>query len=144
MADRVRRPHQFEALLSDLARDKDKVFDTLAAALVFAACLGFKRGQRVTFEKSSEPINMTSFNGAFDQSVMNTIAIATVNDPFIMAKEREDEKIRIFEEYACGGLGILENVLGDGQFSRHEALLNLVLAEEKTGGIIDSITALAG
>jgi dnd system-associated protein 4 len=74
---------------------------------------------------------------------MNAIAIADTEDPFVMAKAREDEKIKIFEEYACGGLEILENLLGQAQLSWNEALAALVMDEEKSGGILDIITGLA-
>lgn len=142
MADRVRRPQQFDGLLSELTKGKE-VFQTYKDALVFAACLGFKRDRCVPFEKSGEPINLHVFSGQFDAAVMNAIAIAKLGDPFVMAKNREDEKIKIFEEYACGGLEILENMLGQGHVPKHEALVALVLDEEKSGGILDVISGLA-
>lgn len=142
MADRVRRPQQFENFLTDLTKGKE-VFHTYKDALVFAACLGFKRGRKVPFDKTSEPINLQIFSGQYDAAVMNAVAIAELSDPFVMAKNREDEKIKIFEEYACGGLEILENLLGQAQLSWHEALVALVMDEEKSGGILDIITGLA-
>ncbi|MBR1285379.1 DNA phosphorothioation-associated protein 4 [Bradyrhizobium sp. AUGA SZCCT0177] len=142
MADRVRRPQRFDDFLSELTKGRE-VFQTYKDALVFAACLGFKRGRKVQFDKTGEPINLHTFSGQFDAAVMNAIAIADVGDPFVMANNREEEKIRIFEEYACGGLEIMEGLLGQAQLSRHEALSALIMDEEKSGGILDIITGLA-
>jgi dnd system-associated protein 4 len=139
MADRIRRPQQYDALLTDLRG----VFDSYKDALVFSACLGFKRKLRVPFDKTSEPIHMATFSGQYDQAVMNAIAIKETSDPFVMANTREDEKVRIFEEYACGGLSILQNVLAGKEHLRLEALLNLVMGEEKKDNILDEITQLA-
>lgn len=139
MVDRVRRPQQFDALLTDLR----EVFASYKDALVFAACLGFKRKLRVSFEKSSEPIHMTTFSGQFDQAVINALAIRETSDPFVMARTRDEERIKIFEEYACGGLGILQNVLAGKENLRLETLLSLTIGEEKQDNILDEITQLA-
>lgn len=141
MADRVRRPQKFEKFLTELTREK-AIFRTYKDALVFAACLGYSRGKRVAFEKTSEPINLQVFGGKFDDMVINTIAIAELDDPYIMARDREDEKIRVFEEYACGGLEILENEVGQGNMSIDEGFISLILGEEQSDQILDEITEL--
>ena len=142
MADRVRRPMRFDDLLVELTRDTG-IFKTYKDALVFAACLGYSRGKRVAFEKSSEPINVQIFSGKFDQMVINTVAIAELTDPYVMASDRQDERLKIFEEYACGGLEIMENEIGHGGLSMDEGLINLILQAEDGGRILDEITDLA-
>jgi dnd system-associated protein 4 len=141
MADRVRRPEKFKDFLTEITQEKE-VFRYYKDALVFAACLGYSRGKRVPFEKTSEPIHLTVFSGNFDEMVMNTIAIAELDDPYVMARNREDEKIKIFEEYACGGLEIMENELGQGNLSIDEGLINMVMGEEESDRILDEITDL--
>lgn len=141
MADRVRRPEQFREFLTELTSEKE-IFKTHKDALVFAACLGFNRGKRIPFEKTSEPIRMDVFSGNFDEMVINTLAIAETKDPFVMATNREDEKIRILEEYACGGLEIMQNEISQSQLELDEGLLNMVLREEDSGGILDEIRSL--
>ena len=142
MADRVRRPQNFDAFLQELTREQG-IFKTYKDALVFAACLGFSRDKRVSFDKSSEPINLQVFGAHFDQMVINVLAVANEGDPFIMSDEREDEKIRLFEEYACGGLEIMHNEVGQGPLRMDEGLLKMVLAEQEDTNILMEITELA-
>ncbi|PNU18660.1 DNA phosphorothioation-associated protein 4 [Geothermobacter hydrogeniphilus] len=140
MADRVRRPVEFDKMLNEL-RDEG-IFKTYKDALVFAACLGKNRGKRVAFEKSGEPINLQIFSAEFDQMVLNCIAISENSEPEIMGKDREDEKVRIFEEYACGGLEILKNEFWDSRLGWESGLVNLILREEKEDKILTDITML--
>lgn len=142
MAERVRRPKKFESFLKELTREKG-VFKTYKDVMVFAACLGYHRGKRVPFDKSSEPINLQVFSGKFDLMVMNTIGIAELDDPYIMSNNREDEKVAIFEEYACGGLEIMENEVGQGKLLIDEGLINLVIGEGEGDTILDEIAQLA-
>lgn len=142
MVDRVRRPNQFDILLSDLVKEH-KVFDTYKDALVFAASLGFKRDHRVEFDKSSEPVHLSVFSGQFDQMVMNVLAIGESEDPLVMAKDRDEEKIKIFEEYACGGLEIIQNQVAKGYTRFDQAILDLVTMEQDNGSILDEISNLA-
>ena len=141
MADRVRRPLQYGDFLNELTRDR-LVFKTYKDALMFAACLGYSRGKRVPFDKTAEPINLHTFSGKFDEMVMNTLAVAELNDPYVMGEDREDEKIRIFEEYACGGLEILDHELGQGSLTLDEGLLKIIMEEDETEGILTEITGL--
>ena len=141
MADRVRRPHQYDEFLTELTKEKE-VFKTYKDALVFAACLGFSRDKRISFDKSSEPINIQVFSGTFDQMIMNTLAIGELDDPYVMSNGREDEKICIFEEYACGGLEILQDEIGQGQIALDEGILTMIMQEEESEGILDEITDL--
>jgi dnd system-associated protein 4 len=141
MADRVRRPVQFEVMLNEL-RDKG-IFKTYKDALVFSACLGKKRNKRVPFAKSSEPVHLSIFSGDFDKMVINSIAVAEDEDAFLLSEEREDEKIKIFEEYACGGLEILKNEIWDLKNDWEKSIIYLMLQEEDTEKILTDITMLA-
>ena len=140
MADRVRRPKKFEEFMTEL---KDRgAFETLKDILVFAACLGQRRGQRTSFKESAEPINLQTFGAEFDKMVFNTIAIKETEDPFVMASNRTDESVLIFEEYACGGLEIMRNEISGTHTDMEEVLIGLVMAEQTQGKILDEITAL--
>lgn len=138
MVDRVRRPQKYDQLLKNLV-DEKKIFSTYKDCIVFAACLGASRGCSNDFEKSSEPVNLQYFRGQFDEMVINTIAIAECDDPLIMSKEREAEKIRIFENYICGGLGILENEIDSGNLNTLAILTNLVLREAEKDSILSDL-----
>ena len=141
MADRVRRPVQFEEMLNDL-REKG-IFKTYKDALVFSACLGKKRNKRVPFSKSSEPVHLSIFSGDFDKMVINIIAVAEENDAYLLSKEREDDKIKIFEEYASGGLEIMKNEIWDLKNNWEKSLISMILREEDTEKILTDITMLA-
>ena len=64
-------------------------------------------------------------------------------DPMIMANERSDVRTKIFEEYACGGLEIIDNEIYQSSLSFEGGLIKLVLDEQKDENILDEITNLA-
>jgi len=141
MADRVRRPKIYEEMLDEL---KNKgVFKTYKDALMFAACLGYDRGKRIEFSKSSEPVNLQIFSGEFNQTILNTLAVAETLDPSCVGKDKEDEKVRIFEEYACGGLEILKNEFWDSKADWELGLMTLIMQEESSEKILMDITGLS-
>jgi len=142
MAERVRRPSEFDDMLTDM-RNK-KVFDTYKDALIFAACLGFKRKKRVPFTKSSEPISLQIFSDEFNKSVLNIISVAESSDLSHMGKEKEAERIAIFEEYACGGLEIIKNEYWDTKLDLNKGLAALIMQEQETDEqFISDITGLS-
>lgn len=144
MADRVRRPADYEALMLELTKEHS-IFKTYKDLMVFAACLGYRRDKRVEFQKSAEPINLQIFSGTFDQAVINTLAIATTNDSKVIGEDQEDERIRIFEEFACGGLEIMADEIGGGSVSSWgDALLTSIMQEENQDDILNDITSLGG
>lgn len=143
MADRVRKPKQYDDLLEYL-KDQKNIFPTFKDVLVFAACVGLNRGKRVQFDKVSEPINIQTFSEDFDQMAIDVIAITAANDdPMIMAVERSEERVRIFEEYACGGLEIIDHELNQGKMDIEDGLVRLILEEQQDDSILTEITDLS-
>jgi dnd system-associated protein 4 len=141
MSGDVRRPRQFEEMLKKLCQDDGKIFQTYKDALVFSACLGFQHGKRVHFDKTSEPVGLHIFRGDFDTAIFNCIGLAETNDPAIMGVDREAERISIFEEYACGGLEILESEVYKGAGAWDQLLLSLVAKQaKKEDSVLDDIT----
>ena len=141
MADRVRRPAEHEEMLTEL-RDRG-IFKTYKDALVFAACLGFKRGRRVAFTKSGEPIDLQVFRGEFDETVLNGLAVAERGEPSAMRRDAEEEKIRIFEEYACGGLEIIRHAIHAPGLEWEEGLIGLITQEQGAEKILTDIKGLS-
>lgn len=141
MAGRVRRPAEFHDMLQEL---KDKgIFPTLKDAMVFAAGLGYRRGNRKSFNKSSEPIEIDVFRGDYDRTIMNILAVDETADPNMIAPSSEEDRVRIFEEYANGGLDILDREIREGKQDWRSGLLALVQREEEAHTILDDITELA-
>lgn len=140
MADRVKKPLDYEYLLVQF---KDsKIFSSYKDALVFAACLGFNRGKRVSFTKYSEPIHLNTFSGKYDMMIFDVIAICENNDnPMMMSEHNSDERIRIFEEYACGGLEILSNEVNSKNIESD--LINLILAERSDLTYLEELSGIS-
>jgi dnd system-associated protein 4 len=106
---RVRRPKQHEALMLEL-QDEAK-FPTYRDILLFAAAVGFRQGRSVAFAASSgDSIRYEVLTTpAFSDTLFNMIAVNVVSDdPEIMDGARVEERIRIFEEYANGGLEYIQ------------------------------------
>ena len=141
MATSIRRPKQHEEMMKQLCQEKNRIFATYKDAMVFAACLGFQQGRRVSFEKTAEPISREIFRGKFDEAVFQCIGLVETNDPTIMGISGEEERTRLFEEYACGGLDILNAEVFCAAGSWDQLLLNLVVKEAKAKeSVLDDIT----
>jgi dnd system-associated protein 4 len=125
---RVRRPKDKEKLLTRLV--DEKVFDTYRDALVFAAALGYARNSHLSFEQSSEPIPWSVFSGAGYEALINLISVMKAQDFEILSAERFDERLRLFEEFANGGLQILEEILARAERQSLDIVLELVMESE--------------
>lgn len=139
MAGRVRRPADRDQLLKDLTAEKEP-FGSMAAAMVFAAALGYARGQREEFSKTSEEIPWEVFVNAGAEPLIDMLAAATTDDKDILASDRDEDRVRIFEEYAAGGLELIAERLDSDHRTPLDALIDLTLEFEKkedTGGEID-------
>jgi dnd system-associated protein 4 len=142
MVDRVRRPQKHDGTL--LALKDSGIFSSYKDALVFSAALGYSRSKRVSFDKTSEPVSLSIFRGDFDEALINCLALAEKDDATFLASEGDkfDEKIRLFEEYACGGLGIINNSIIEPGLDLQNEIIRLILDEEIQHNIIDDITSL--
>ncbi|GBE65144.1 hypothetical protein MFM001_16060 [Mycobacterium sp. MFM001] len=107
---RVRRPQQHEALMQELQNDAK--FPTYRDILLFAAAVGYRQERRVPFSNAGgDPIRYepTMTAPPFSDTLINMIAANEVaDDPEIMDVTRLEERVRIFEEYANGGLEYLQ------------------------------------
>lgn len=132
---RVRRPKDKEKLLTRLV--DEKVFETYRDALAFAAALGFVKNSKLSFEQTSEPIAWSVFSGAGLESLINILAVMSSQDFEILSAERFQERLLLFEEFANGGLHILEERLARVERQSLDVVLELVMESEgprETGG----------
>jgi dnd system-associated protein 4 len=91
-------------------------FQTYVEVLVFAAALGAKHKKRVPiteFTKSLDPIRRDYFSSNSCELTINLIAFTETQDHKILADDEisDAQRINIFEEYANGGLEVLQNEL---------------------------------
>lgn len=127
MPRRVRRPKDKEELLTTLVEEGP--FTTFREVLVFAAALGVASERRAPFDQSSEPIPWEVF-GNTAAPTMDMIAAVTSDEMDILADDRIDERLTIFEEYANGGLEIIRERLANDPRPALDVVLDIVLDYE--------------
>ncbi|BBY44170.1 DNA phosphorothioation-associated protein 4 [Mycolicibacterium celeriflavum] len=130
---RVRRPQQHEALMQELQTEAK--FPTYRDILLYAAAVGYRHERRVPFTNAAgDPIRYeTLTTPSFSDTLINMIAANVVSDdPEIMDVARVEERLRIFEEYANGGLEYVQEQVN----VRHKPA-NLVLIDLVTEAFSD-------
>lgn len=112
-------------------------FQTFADVIVFAAALGAKHKKRVTLGEISKrepsPIRLEYFASVGNDVVIKLLGVAETQDIKILSpheEEYERQRNQTFEEYANGGLEILQKEL-HGAVDYSEQIL-LLLSYEKT------------
>jgi hypothetical protein len=88
--------------------------------LCFAACLDHSRGLSLSFENSAEPVPWHVFDNSGKDSIVNLVAAVASEDFAIVGTDRFVEKLRVFEEYADGGLQILSELIDNVLLRIHE------------------------
>jgi dnd system-associated protein 4 len=98
--------------------ENNSPFQTYADIILFAAVLGAKQKQRLPLgeisKKEPGPISMEIFIARGYDPVMKLIAIAATENINVISPDRTDfeqQRIQIFEEYANGGLDLLDREL---------------------------------
>lgn len=112
---RVRIPKDKENIINRLLKSENNkgIFNLKADLITFAASIGFKYGRRISFTDSFEPIRQDVFERQGYDTVINLIAVSAMNDPKVLMNTDTAElmRITIFEEYANGGLEVLNEEL---------------------------------
>lgn len=132
---RVRRPQQYEVLLTELRTEAG--FPTFRDALLFAAALGSHFQRRIPFEAAAgDPIRYETLVGpSFSEALVGMIAVNEVpDDAEIMDSSRLDERVRIFEEYANGGLEYIQEQVNVRHQPAEVVVVSLVLEALESGG----------
>lgn len=113
------------------AEDSTGPFKRIADVLVFAAALGHKRNRRIPLGSSqSDPIRQEVFDHQGYDTMMNLLALRVNGSPEVLADSDEmvEQRARIFEEYANGGLEIMQEELR-GAINTLETVILLINAE---------------
>jgi len=113
----VKRSARFEPIVRQLAVSthptaKRQIFPSMRELICFAAVLGFDRNSTRHLDEETEEIDGRIFE-AHQQStdLIYLIALAQSRDAEILRDENMDRAIGIFEQYADGGLSIIESWL---------------------------------
>lgn len=133
---RVRRPKEYDGLLNILKDKDDGVFLTLKSALVFSAAVGFKHKIKLEFTETSEPIIFTLFNDLTDRPFIYALALTEFDDVTYLREENFIETIRLFEEYAAGGLQYLDGALDKSNIKES---IEMMLVGDSDDNLVGSI-----
>lgn len=110
----VNRSKAYEDTLQILGGSGNDLFKTLRDALGFAATLGYREGRRLEFDKNygKEDLQPSVYvNSQESIDVIFMIGLAESKSTDILKLENEKECIKIFEEYANGGLALISEWL---------------------------------
>ena len=107
----VKRSKEFEDTLQKLGGAGSKLFPTLREALTFCATLGFKERRKKPLSSSigTEDIAGAQYMSNEAVDMMFALALADAKDSDILRPQREGECVRIYEEYANGGLELIQS-----------------------------------
>lgn len=134
-ANRIKVAKDKAELVKSLVTSKDTTgpFQTYVEVMVFAAALGAKHKNRVPLEiisKDLSPLRQEYFTSTFAMSI-NLLSVTETKDIQVLGDDdiADEQRIHIFEEYANGGLEIIQNELR-GAVDYSERLL-LILSSER-------------
>lgn len=134
---RVRRPKDKEDLVQRLTEGKEAVFSTYRDLLIFSASLGYYHAEKKPFKATSEPIPWSYFMHTPGEQLVDMLTAANVSDPAALGASPElfNQRLELFEEYANGGLEVLQRELKESTAPPVEVIRTLLLSvEELTPG----------
>lgn len=124
-----------------------RLFKSKQKALMFAAALGYHRGKRTEVDGRGEGIRFEIFEAAIDDGFVNALAVAEAGDLKVLAPDRDEERVTIFEEYAHTGLVEMGEVCFQMTGDPMAALVGLTdevraIADEEMPGVDPAIRAM--
>lgn len=141
-ANRIRVAKDKAELVKSLVASKDTTgpFQTYVEVMVFAAALGVKNKKRIPLDiisKDLSPLRQDYFTSSFTL-LINLLAITETENIKIIDDDNvaDEQRIHIFEEYANGGLEILQNELR-GAVDYSERILLILISERYNDSSIE-------
>lgn len=130
MKTSINKPFEYEQYYQKLGNDKDTgYFDNMKDVLVLSAVLGFMQNCPKTFSKpGGDAIKEHIFQD--DMNIFDIISILSTGDIKIILNENHDEKYKLIEEYAHGGIQYLVNNIFNGPITSVENIIDFVLRFE--------------
>lgn len=109
--------------------------------LVFAAALGWHEKRLRQLGPKDEPIRWeTATNRRGTEALASMIAAAASDDPEILSDDQFDKRLEIFEQYANGGLEVLQGVLANEPRPTIDVILELVQKVSRSRGAQDTVS----
>lgn len=106
----VRRSKRYENTLQALGGKDAVLFATLREALSFCAVLGYKERRKQTLDPNAgtEDIAGAQYQTNEAVDIVFALALAHAKTSDILRPDREKDCIQIYEEYANGGLDLVQ------------------------------------
>ena len=106
------------------------LFPTIRELLCFAALLGYSERRRLPLdkEKGFEDVSYQQFERGDAEDLIYLIALAETKNPEVLKDGEESRCAEIFEEYANGGLQVIQESMlrGGGEYPDRDILEFLV------------------
>ena len=106
------------------------LFPTIRELLCFAALLGYSERRRLPLdkEKGFEDVSYQQFERGDAEDLIYLIALAETKNPEVLKDGEESRCAEIFEEYANGGLQVIQESMlrGGGEYPDRDILELLV------------------
>ena len=130
---RIHRSADKKRIIETLTSDGTAAFREIWRLLLFSAALGFKNGRRepLVNAESGDAIRQELFgNCPAWPGILYLIGLVETGgiEVLMATEESEDQRIKGFEEYANGGLAILEEHFKAGNCNL-DSLLNFIRAQ---------------
>lgn len=127
MKSSINKPFEYEEYYQRLGNDKDNnYFENMKDVLVLAAVMGFIRNDPLPFSKAGgEAIKEHIFQD--DLNIFDIIAILSTGDIKILLNEQRENKYKLVEEYAHGGIKYLVENIFNGEITSFDNIVEFTL-----------------
>ncbi len=130
---RVQRDATKEEFIQQIIDNKTGYFGEIWRLLLFAALLGKAKGHREPLEKvdTGKSIDAHIFKTSpLWPGIIHLLGVIEHGSSECLRKENWENSLKLFEEYANGGLALLSEELGERATSM-EAIVNFLLSDEQ-------------
>jgi dnd system-associated protein 4 len=104
----VRRNKRHDSTIQALGGQDAVLFKTLREAMSFCAVLGYKERRKQALDVGTDDIAGAQYQSNEAVDVVFALALADTKNSDILRPEREKECVQIYEEYANGGLDLVQ------------------------------------
>jgi dnd system-associated protein 4 len=107
----VKRSKIFEPTLQELGGKTYSMFPTLREALTFCAVLGYKERRRLPLDSNAGTEDIAGAQYQINEAVdmIFALALAESKTSDVLRPDREKDCVQIYEEYANGGLELIQS-----------------------------------
>lgn len=126
----ISKPLEYEQYYQKLGNDRETgYFENMKDVLVLSAVLGIISNRKMSFSKTGgDAIKEHIFQD--DMNIFDIISIISTGDIKILLNENRDEKYKLIEEYAHGGIDYLVENIFNGPITSIDNIVDFVLKFE--------------